>query len=198
MARPPSITDEEILASARAVFLDKGITATVEDVAERCGVGEATVFRRFPTKEALFLAAMDTSEEPSWVRTLADKKDAEDVREALLELATQMLQSARKMLPLFLMRISNPAVGPPGPPERIRRALGTLSDFFAGHIKAGRINGSDPRVTARVWLGAIQHFVLFESLSKAHGKGFAEMNADVYLEGLVDMFCVPRKGARKR
>ncbi len=50
----------------------------------RCGVGEATVFRRFPTKQALFVAAMDSGTEPDWAEILAElwptsgREDAED------------------------------------------------------------------------------------------------------------------------
>ena len=80
MARPQGITDEEVLAAARAVFLSKGISATVEEVAERCHVGVATIFRRFPTKQALFTAAMNVVNDAEWGRFLA--KHAEKAGEA--------------------------------------------------------------------------------------------------------------------
>src|SRR4051812_31445168 len=108
MSRPQSITDDEILAAARAIFLDKGITATVDEVAARCGVGEATVFRRFPTKQALFLAAMDTASEPLGLRTLTEHAGSEDVRATLMDLGREMISTGRKMIPLVLMKMSNP------------------------------------------------------------------------------------------
>jgi AcrR family transcriptional regulator len=49
---------ERILAAAQAVFGDRGATASTEEVARRAGVGIATVFRHFPTKEALIEAAL--------------------------------------------------------------------------------------------------------------------------------------------
>jgi AcrR family transcriptional regulator len=44
---------ERILRAARAVFADKGIDAQIDDVAKRAKVGVGTVYRHFPTKEAL-------------------------------------------------------------------------------------------------------------------------------------------------
>ena len=44
---------ERILKAARAVFGDQGVDAQIDDVAKRAKVGVGTVYRHFPTKEAL-------------------------------------------------------------------------------------------------------------------------------------------------
>ncbi|WP_328466995.1 TetR/AcrR family transcriptional regulator [Actinoplanes sp. NBC_00393] len=44
---------ERILEAAREVFAARGFAATLDDVAHHAGVGVGTVYRRFPTKEAL-------------------------------------------------------------------------------------------------------------------------------------------------
>ena len=44
---------ERILKAARAVFAERGIEAQIDDVAKRAKVGVGTVYRHFPTKEAL-------------------------------------------------------------------------------------------------------------------------------------------------
>lgn len=50
----------EILAAAAAAFAETGFAGTqVQAIADRLGVGNGTVFRYFPTKEALFLAAVE-------------------------------------------------------------------------------------------------------------------------------------------
>ncbi len=46
---------ERILESARAVFAECGADAQMDDVARRAGVGVGTVYRHFPTKEALLV-----------------------------------------------------------------------------------------------------------------------------------------------
>ena len=47
---------EKVLKAARAVFADEGRDAQMDDVARRAGVGVGTVYRHFPTKEALIEA----------------------------------------------------------------------------------------------------------------------------------------------
>jgi AcrR family transcriptional regulator len=47
---------ERVLAAARAVFAAQGRDAQMDDVARRAKVGMGTVYRHFPTKEALLEA----------------------------------------------------------------------------------------------------------------------------------------------
>jgi AcrR family transcriptional regulator len=47
---------ERILLAAHDAFADRGFAATLDDVAQLAGVGVGTVYRRFPTKEALIEA----------------------------------------------------------------------------------------------------------------------------------------------
>lgn len=47
---------ELILSAAEALFLEKGATVPLEEVAKRAGVGIGTLYRRFPTREALLAA----------------------------------------------------------------------------------------------------------------------------------------------
>src|SRR6516165_7497408 len=44
---------QRILRAAADVFTERGLQATLDDVAHRAGVGVGTVYRRFPDKEAL-------------------------------------------------------------------------------------------------------------------------------------------------
>jgi AcrR family transcriptional regulator len=48
-----------ILEAARSVFAEHGAEAGVAEVAERAGVGVATIFRRFPTKDDLLAAILE-------------------------------------------------------------------------------------------------------------------------------------------
>ena len=47
---------ERVIAAAAAVFAEKGVEAGVPEIAARAGVGKATVYRSFPSKEHLVAA----------------------------------------------------------------------------------------------------------------------------------------------
>lgn len=47
-----------LLAAAEAEFAERGLTASVADIARRAGIGKGTVFRHFPTKEDLLAAVV--------------------------------------------------------------------------------------------------------------------------------------------
>jgi AcrR family transcriptional regulator len=48
---------QRLLAAAEEVFVERGADASMEDVAKRAGVGIGTLYRRFPTRDALLAAA---------------------------------------------------------------------------------------------------------------------------------------------
>src|SRR3954452_16699642 len=50
---------ELILEAAEAAFAEKGHEACVADIATRAGVGQATIFRRFETKDDLIAAVFE-------------------------------------------------------------------------------------------------------------------------------------------
>jgi AcrR family transcriptional regulator len=69
---------ERILDAAREAFAERGTDVGVEEIARRAGVGKATFFRRFPTKEALVLAVYDgfvAEVEEAVDRALAEHQD---------------------------------------------------------------------------------------------------------------------------
>tara|TARA_R110002072_G_scaffold289831_2_gene457108 strand:+ start:47003 stop:47653 length:651 start_codon:yes stop_codon:yes gene_type:complete len=65
VGRPPDAElqerrSAEILDAATAVFSENGFAAAdVQEIANKTGVGKGTVYRYFPSKEELFLAAVD-------------------------------------------------------------------------------------------------------------------------------------------
>ncbi len=44
---------EKLVAAAAAAFAESGLDAQIEDIARRAGVGVGTLYRHFPTKDAL-------------------------------------------------------------------------------------------------------------------------------------------------
>jgi AcrR family transcriptional regulator len=79
-----------IVQAAREVFATGGLAASIDEIAERAGVGTGTLYRHFPTKEALFEAIVigrveDLVEE---ARRLIASNDPET---ALFELLSQIV-----------------------------------------------------------------------------------------------------------
>src|SRR5215218_750793 len=48
---------ERIVSAARDVFAERGLDAPLEAIARRAGVGQATLYRRFSTRQDLLVAA---------------------------------------------------------------------------------------------------------------------------------------------
>jgi AcrR family transcriptional regulator len=71
---------QRILEAAEATFTAEGVSAPIDAVAQRAGVGVGTVYRHFPTKEALFeaivIARLDDLCETT--RQLADDEPPEE------------------------------------------------------------------------------------------------------------------------
>jgi AcrR family transcriptional regulator len=49
---------DKIVETARAVFRERGYDASLDEIAKRAGVGPGTLYRHFPTREALMDAVM--------------------------------------------------------------------------------------------------------------------------------------------
>ncbi len=86
MARPRQITDDQILETARQVFLQHGPGASTTVIAQQLGVSQAALFKRFGTKDELLLAAMRPPE-PGWLGLVEAGPDDRDLRDQLVEIA---------------------------------------------------------------------------------------------------------------
>lgn len=92
-----------ILAAAEAIFADNGPAASTEQIAARAGVAIGTIFRHFPTKQALLQAIMK-----DLLEQLTDQADAlaadGDPATALFTFFAQTVeQAARKKTVIDLL-----------------------------------------------------------------------------------------------
>ena len=70
---------ERVLAAAKAVFSAGGAEASLEAVARRAGVGIGTLYRHFPTREALYEAVYRHEVQQLWELAERLKNDASRV-----------------------------------------------------------------------------------------------------------------------
>lgn len=194
MARPTVIRDETIIEAAREVFLARGIRATTAEVAERAGVSEGSIFKRFKSKVELFQAAMGSQlEEPDFFRTIEERAGKGDLRENLAVLGLEVVAFFRAITPLMMMAWSNPGadgipcvLNQPNPPPL--RILKKLTSFFEAEMREGRIHRQDPEILARTFLGAINNYVVLEVLLKSHED--VPLPAETFVRGLVQLLWV--------
>jgi AcrR family transcriptional regulator len=69
---------DRLLGAAAECFAEQGVDCSVDEIARRAGVGHGTVFRRFPTKDALLAAvlAVHLAEFAAAAEAACDEPDA--------------------------------------------------------------------------------------------------------------------------
>jgi AcrR family transcriptional regulator len=89
-----------LLDAATAVFCERGLDVSVGDIAERAGVGRATLFRNFPTKDHLIVAIVVDRLSEAVARGSA-LLNAPDPGEALFALVDEFVGRQRTDRTLF-------------------------------------------------------------------------------------------------
>jgi AcrR family transcriptional regulator len=190
MARPTVIRDESILEAARAVFLERGALATSAQVAQRAGVSEGSLFKRFKTKADLFKAAMglDETEEPRAMRHLAERVGLGTVDGNLTVAGLGMIEYLERIMPIMMMSWSNPKLNdclpssldvPDPPPLRAQRLLGA---YLEAEMMLGRVRPLETPIISRAFLGALNTYVYFEMLARKRG---GQIDRDHYVREYV-------------
>lgn len=166
MGRRKTISDETLLQVAREVFVRDGAAGSTTEIAARAGVSEATLFKRFFTKAALFIAAMA----PPPVDAAAIVAEAEtiaDTHEAVMVIGERVLTYFRAALPVAIPLISNPLIGLEGLRQHFgRNGAEVLADAIAGYLQEqaerGRLRARDPQVSAMALVACIHTVAQFE------------------------------------
>lgn len=159
MARPRQVSDEEILATARACFLEHGTTVSTSHIAQELGLSQAALFKRFHTKENLILEALRPPEELRWVAVLGKGPDDRPLPEQLREAGERMLGFLRELMPRILL-LKSSGIDPEvmvrtfkvPPPVRAHAALTAWFDAARGE---GRLDCVDPKAAALQFMGAL-------------------------------------------
>ena len=150
-----------ILEAARGLFGRVGlVAATVEEVAQEAGVGQATVYRHFGSKEGLIRAFTDTYSPRQFVRDLVAQESG-NLEEELTVFATGILRfhyQNRDLVRLTFMggeetqrllgQIRNPS----------ERAMINLARYFKQQIELGHLQAQSPEEMAIAFMGMLMSF----------------------------------------
>lgn len=85
MARPRQISDEQIMATMRACALQQGVKVSLDVVAEKLGVTSPALLKRFGSREALVLRALQPPEPSSWMAEFQQGPDQRPFEQQLAE-----------------------------------------------------------------------------------------------------------------
>jgi AcrR family transcriptional regulator len=105
-----------ILEVAEQYFSEQGVTGSMDAIAKRAGVGAGTLYRHFPTRDALLAALLRARDEELEARRAAIQREESDSTEAL----ARWLQALGEWVTAF-----------DGLPEPLRAALSEESSPLA-------------------------------------------------------------------
>jgi TetR/AcrR family transcriptional regulator, regulator of autoinduction and epiphytic fitness len=187
-----------ILHGAMQEFLENGYAAArIDRIVTAAGVSKATLYRRFPNKEALFTALIQQMPSKTEFFQMQNHQLFEEEATTFLKrYATKMLDNvAHDPQVLTFLRI---IIGESGRFPELARAfiqkiekpnLDFLARYFAAHPK---LQIADPEVTARMFVGTLIHFVILQNM--LHGEEIMPMERDRFLASLLDL--IVRKNER--
>lgn len=162
-----------IIAAARQLFTEQGLGVTVPEVAARAGVGKATVYRSYPTKQDLVLAVAREQFQALERRT-REALDGPDPYRQLLDYVPALfeaLSADRVLADAFFTGAIRPA-------EEILRQIGELLDRAKAY---GPIRPDAGMIDVRVVLcGAVRQLIVLELNDPALWQRYAEMVLDAF------------------
>jgi len=176
--------DAAVLQATRELLAEKGFAATtVEAIANRAGVGKATIYRRWPTREALLLAV--TSADIPDIKTPDTGDLREDLRLVFGALAEQMRTAgpASYIGDLIGESLRNPAMRTDFQAfVQQRRAM--CADIVARARKRGEVRKSvDPDLVLDLISGAIFYQKLF--YDEPADAAYVKRAIDAVLDGIL-------------
>jgi AcrR family transcriptional regulator len=170
MPRPRTISDEDILAVARVLFLTDGTGASTRVIAKEAGISEAILFQRFGTKERLFFAAMVPP--PAKLDEIFNAVPGKGkVTENLQEILLRLLDYFRQVMPLFVTLVSHRSFKfqefVKGHDMPVMMIGGRLAEYLKAEARLGRVRARHVSATTTMLLSTIHNHAVMESLGAA-------------------------------
>jgi AcrR family transcriptional regulator len=196
MARPTVIADDLLLATAREVFLRRGLRATTAEIAEQAGVSQGILFKRFKSKQALFRAAMNVDGDPAKPLpiNLDERVGRGKVEDTLQDLGNLLVKKFFGIIPATMMDWSSREESEEMPsqpsgqecmsgPERAVKGLQMISSYLQREVELGRLDCKNCEVVAQTFVGALWHYAFLQvTMGEVHKK---PLSPSQYVEGVV-------------
>jgi AcrR family transcriptional regulator len=168
MARPRIIEDAELLGIARKIFVRAGVSGSTKEIAREAKISEAALFKRYPTKATLFLAAMAPPNVDA-AEIIREASQRREPRQALIIIAERVLDYFRRAIPLMLPIITHPRIGldpllkqlGQNPAPALRREI---MWYLHGEAKHGHVSKASCEAAAHLLVSSLHGIALFESI----------------------------------
>ncbi len=188
MGRPRTVSDETILEAARAVFLEQGPAASTTAIAERVGLSQAALFKRFGTKHDLMFKALAPPGIPDFIPVLeAGPLEGVPARTQLRDVARVIARFFRDMVPcLMVLRTSD--MDPVTMMEQFDvpppvRAQMAVTGWFTRAMDAGLVRKGDPIALTFSFLGAFYMRAFLTHITRQPSDDDA---LDTYVDSVVE------------
>jgi AcrR family transcriptional regulator len=156
--RPKTISDEDLLRIACRCFVEHGPQVSTTTIALEAGVSQATLFKRFKTKELLMAAAL-MHESPILLQHLTAPDPDTCIQAQLRDLGHFMLKVFRNIIPRFMVLASRGSGSPSdllggenGPPAQARKAI---TEWFTAAQDNGQLKQFDAESFAVAFIGML-------------------------------------------
>jgi TetR/AcrR family transcriptional repressor of mexJK operon len=190
--------DEKILAAARELFFSLGFDATSMDlVAQRAAASKTTLYTRYPSKEALFVATLERDTDALARKFVELPVDDLPVDEALRRIGRQfmdiiwsnecirriqMIQAETARFPEIAQRFMQAGPG---------RTRAFVADYLERAVALGRLDIADPRFVADQFLATLKGIVHLELMmglrdepSAAEKDEFVRRATELFFKGI--------------
>ena len=194
MARPQTITDEQILETAKACYLEHGPSVSTDVIAGLLGVSPQALLKRFGTRNDLMIAALRPPAVAPWVPLAESGPDDRPISVQLASLLEQVavyfddiaLQFA--VLRWSHIDLAQLMAGYKEPPPLV--GIRTLAAWLERAALRDLIRPTDFRGTALMLLSALHGPTMLTDILGRHPTGhtrkkYVQMLVDTVLQGLL-------------
>ena len=170
---------ERLLETAADIFSAGGPDASLEAVAKRAGVGIGTLYRHFPTREALFEAVYrrEVDQLSELAERLADEVEPVEALRRWLHANVRLVATKKGMVAALALAAYRPSELHAYSADRLTKAVGSLIDRAA---KAGDIRAD---ITAEDLLRALVG-MSYNVYDTPNWRKTALRLADIFVDGL--------------
>jgi AcrR family transcriptional regulator len=189
---------QHLITTALELFASQGYEGTTtREIAERCGVTEAIIFRHFPTKESLYWAVIEEQcnirgSGPRLRRMLAADVDELTRFTRIAEDILRRNSEDSKFFRLLLFSaLENHELSDHFFQTRVSERFATLADYIRNGIRKGIFRDVDPLLAARGFFGMVVYHFLIQDIfggKKAHNFDVEEVSrslAEIWLAGML-------------